>query len=170
MKVMKWVGLILCGFLLSIILIRGCFFETGNLIGNITVLKEIKSPNENYVLTVYKGVGPSIVSEGGGITVFNLKHKNEKLVFIRNNLLTGQKSDPEGNVLVMDGSFFPYGIVWLDNRNLLINLKYPIEQEHQFFGHTVKMYRKKKDIWGDVKVSFGILDSKKYPNEVRIND
>ena len=158
-------------FIFIVVGLRMCFFEMFNLLTayNNSICGEANSPSGDYVLTVYH-CKPVMMSDTGK-TFFYLRLKNENLEFDRMNLFTGKLIEPAGNVLVMDGSFFPYGIVWLGDKNLLINLKNSIESEYLYYGlYKVKMYSMKKENWKDVKISFGVLGDKKYSNEILIEN
>lgn len=169
MKVFKITSFIIGGLILSVFAFRACVFEAGNLMGHNTILSTVDSPKGEYVLTVIKGDSP--LPEEGGKTIFILSEQGKKIVLTRNNVFSGKKEYPDGDILEIEGGFFPYGIVWLDDHNLLINLKHPIEWQYKDgYGYTEKMYSKKKEQWGDVKISFGLLGEKKYSNEISISN
>lgn len=133
---------------------------------NNVVCGEAVSPNKMYVLTV----GHPGMLDDTGKTYFYLHRKDDPLKFERRDLLTGDIIQPESNVLVIEGTFFPYGIVWLNDKDLLLDLIHPIDWEYLYYGKNLKMYLLKKEQWNDVKISYGVLGSKKYSNEVFIEN
>ncbi len=167
-KIFKFLILIIISLMILFFVLRVSFYEIGNLTGTQILLGEVLSPNDSYVLKIYK-CEPGILTQSGK-TIFIIGENNKKYDFPRNNILTGEKVTPNDDIFEMSGNFFPCGIVWQNDKSVLINLKHPLEWTYKdLYGHTSKMYTWKRDQWNDIKISYGVLDEKKYKNEIRIS-
>lgn len=118
-------------------------------LGSHRNINELISPNGSHILTVYDSYG--VLAFQGGLTVFNLRRKNERFHFMRCDYLTGERLERGNDVAIVDGNYYPYQIVWLDDRHLAINA--------EVSPNWPKMYDKRTEKWDGITVSYGIIDS-----------
>ena len=123
------------------------------------------SPNGTYVVTVHHrfALAASFLA-GEGCSYFHLGRNN----WVQK--VPGAWRIVDCNVLVLHGHYAPYGIVWVNDSTLLININKPIEQAPKYpIGEMRKIYVKKMDRCRRINILYGVVGEKSYTNEVIID-
>ena len=131
----------------------------------LKILAEIPSPDTKARLTIYEDHRGGW---GGYQTVFNLRAARESLGPSRLSIRRWKVVRSEGDILVLNGPWFPYGIIWTDSNHLVVRLPNPIEYEFLYYGKISKMWSTKKDAWRDIMITYDVAGEKLFPNETRI--
>lgn len=166
-KLFKWTGITVLALLAAGFALWGGLQMVLNSLDSVELRGEAISPGGSYVLSLYDSYGP--LGFQGGFTYFNLHRKNQRLKFTRRSLINGELITRDNDIVIADGNWFPYGIVWLDEKHLLIKAEHPPDYINSSgFSSTGKMFPRHLDRWEDVEVSYGILGPKPVVGEVRI--
>jgi hypothetical protein len=166
-KLLKIFGYGVVAIIVLFYLGRFCLFEIINVANPRVILGQVVSPQKGYILTVYN-LNPLLITGGDTTIILHLRRFNENMEYLKFNPFTGKVFHPEGDIFLLRGNLFPMGVVWKDEKNLLINVMTKKENRKNLMGFLERRALQVKKRFGDVDISYGSLDERVYPNEVRI--